>query len=207
MAFDHTLAGIAQATQQFSARGWTPAAAGNFSVKLGNQIWISESGVYKGQITPEQFMQVDTDGHALDTPQARSTQKPSAETELHCQLYQQYPEVKSVLHTHSVASTVLSMHLASMQALPLRGYEVLKAFAHISDHDSSLLVPIFDNSQTMADIAQAFSRWQLAHPRCCAYIIRGHGIYTWAESLDTAVRQIEALEFLLECELQRLQLT
>lgn len=201
MAFDHTLAGIAQATQQFALRGWTPAAAGNFSVKISNQIWISESGVYKGQITPEQFMQVDTNGQALST-----TQTPSAETELHCQLYQHYPQVKSVLHTHSVASTVLSMHLASMQALPLRGYEVLKAFAHISDHDSSLLVPIFDNSQTMADIAQAFRRWHLAHPTCCAYIIRGHGIYTWAESLDTAVRQIEALEFLLECELQRLQL-
>lgn len=200
MAFEQSIAGLAAATQYLANRGWTPAAAGNFSVRLNQQIWISESAVFKAHISGNDFIEVDTQG------QPKQARRPSAETELHCQLYQHSADIGCVLHTHSVASTVLSMSLAAMQCLPLRGYEVLKAFPHLTSHDDTLLLPIFENSQTMADIAQAFTSWHLAHPNCSAYIIRGHGIYTWATDVDTCVRQIEALEFLLECELQRLQL-
>ncbi|WP_119395415.1 methylthioribulose 1-phosphate dehydratase [Salinibius halmophilus] len=200
MAFEHSISGLTRATQYFASRGWTPAAAGNFSLRKEAEIWVSESGVYKAQISESDFIVVDEHGKAV------AQRTPSAETELHCQIYQLHRDVQCVLHTHSVASTVLSMALGAMESLPLRGYEVLKAFPHISSHEQSLLLPIFENSQTMADIAQAFANWRLAHPECCAYIIRGHGIYTWATDVDTCVRQIEALEFLLECELQRLQL-
>jgi len=34
-----------------------------------------------------------------------------------------------------------------------------------------------------------------------AYLIEGHGLYTWGATVDDAVRHIEALEFMLECEL------
>jgi methylthioribulose-1-phosphate dehydratase len=36
-----------------------------------------------------------------------------------------------------------------------------------------------------------------------AYLIRGHGIYTWAKDMATCFRQIEALEVLLAVELER----
>lgn len=39
-----------------------------------------------------------------------------------------------------------------------------------------------------------------------AYLIRGHGLYTWATDLSACYRQIEALETLLAIELDRRRL-
>ena len=41
-----------------------------------------------------------------------------------------------------------------------------------------------------------------AHPDCVGYLIRGHGLYTWGARMSDALRQIEAFEFLFECELK-----
>jgi methylthioribulose-1-phosphate dehydratase len=38
------------------------------------------------------------------------------------------------------------------------------------------------------------------------YYIRGHGIYVWAADMDAALSRLEAIEFLLECELHRRQI-
>jgi methylthioribulose-1-phosphate dehydratase len=38
------------------------------------------------------------------------------------------------------------------------------------------------------------------------YIIRGHGVYAWGPDVPTALARLEALEFLLACELERTRL-
>jgi methylthioribulose-1-phosphate dehydratase len=44
--------------------------------------------------------------------------------------------------------------------------------------------------------------WLEAYPDCVGYLIRGHGLYTWGARMSDALRQIEAFEFLFECELK-----
>lgn len=34
------------------------------------------------------------------------------------------------------------------------------------------------------------------------YLIRGHGVYVWAEDMPGALLRLEALEFMLACELE-----
>ena len=34
------------------------------------------------------------------------------------------------------------------------------------------------------------------------YLIEGHGIYTWGDTMDDARRHLDAFEFLLNCELE-----
>ncbi|MBP5090856.1 class II aldolase/adducin family protein, partial [Pseudomonas chlororaphis] len=41
-----------------------------------------------------------------------------------------------------------------------------------------------------------------AHADCVGYLIRGQGLYTWGARMSDAQRQIEAFEFLFECELK-----
>jgi methylthioribulose-1-phosphate dehydratase len=36
-----------------------------------------------------------------------------------------------------------------------------------------------------------------------AYVIRGHGVYAWGTSVEHAFWRLEALEFLLQCEVER----
>ena len=38
------------------------------------------------------------------------------------------------------------------------------------------------------------------------YLIRGHGLYTWGPRMEDALRQVEAFEFLFECELKVISL-
>jgi len=39
-----------------------------------------------------------------------------------------------------------------------------------------------------------------------AYLIEGHGLYSWGRSAAEVVRQIEALEVLMNCELELIKL-
>lgn len=186
---------LIEAGRRMDARGWVPATAGNLSVRLPDgPIAITRSGCHKGYLEPGNVMLVDEHGLPL-TPGAR----PSAETGLHCQIYRMFPGVGAVLHGHSIPATVLSLRPGD--AITLAGYELLKAFGGQATHDAALDVPVFDNDQDIPRLAAAIAPHL---PGCGAgYLIRGHGAYVWAVDMDTALARLEALEFLLACELER----
>lgn len=109
-----------------------------------------------------------------------------------------------MLHTHSPASTVLGMLATGQSALTLEGYELLKAFAGVATHEARLYFPVFANTQDIAALAaQVVARLDASASPCFGYLIRGHGTYVWGRDLAEARRQLEALEFLFDCELRR----
>jgi methylthioribulose-1-phosphate dehydratase len=186
---------IVGAGRRMDRRGWVPATAGNISVRLGpERIAITRSGTHKGYLNAADVMEVDLSGRAI-TPS-----KPSAETGLHCQLYRLSPAVGAVLHGHSVAATVLS--LAGGDRIAFTGYEVVKAFEGQTTHATTVELPIYDNDQDIARLAAAIEP-DLRRGLPLGYLIRGHGVYVWAETMHTALARLEGLEFLLACELER----
>ena len=178
-------------------RGWSPATSSNYSTRLSpSEALLTVSGKHKGQLGPDDVLATDLAGNSLEPGK-----KPSAETLLHTQLYSWRPEIGAVLHTHSVNATVLS-RLTPGDSIEFEDYELQKAFSGVSTHESSVLVPIFDNDQDIARLAAKVQPWLEAHPDCVGYLIRGHGLYTWGARMSDALRQIEAFEFLFECELK-----
>jgi methylthioribulose-1-phosphate dehydratase len=95
------------------------------------------------------------------------------------------------------------MELSQVDTLVLRGYELLKAFTGIVTHDTELRIPVFDNTQDMVHLSRQVEARMDRDGTGVAYLIRGHGLYTWAEDLNACMRHLEALEFLLDCEWQR----
>jgi methylthioribulose-1-phosphate dehydratase len=83
----------------------------------------------------------------------------------------------------------------------LHGWELQKAITGHTTHDSGLDIPVFPNSQDMRDIEARVDAWLDAGKPLHAYLIDGHGLYTWGRSMAEARRHLEALEFLLACEL------
>lgn len=188
---------IIQAGRFLYARGWSPATSSNYSARLSsNQVLLTVSGKHKGQLEPDDVLATDLAAQSLEP-----NKKPSAEALLHTQLYNWQPSIQAVLHTHSVNATVLS-RLEQATQIEFCDYELQKAFHGINSHQQPLLVPIFDNDQDMPRLAQQVQAWLDRHPDCQGYLIRGHGLYTWGASMQDALRQIEAFEFLLECELK-----
>ena len=185
---------LVEAGRLFHARGWVPATAGNFSVRLdARSLAVTVSGRHKGELATADFMRVDLQGQALD-----KAKRSSAETLLHCQLYRSGPAIGAVLHTHSPASTVLSR---AHDTIRLEGYELLKIFEGIETHETAVEVPVFDNDQDIARLSRVVEAHMGTGQAHHAYLIRGHGLYAWGATVDQARHRVEALEFLFECEL------
>ncbi len=187
---------IVKAGQRMDARGWVPATAGNLSVRLADgRIAITRSGFHKGFLSANALMLVDAAGAAIG-----SYHRPSAETGLHCGIYRRFADAAAALHGHSVPVTVLSRRAGDHIALS--GYELLKAFPGLPTHEASIQLPVFDNDQ---DIARLQSRvdvaWDATPAPLPGYLIRGHGVYVWGRDMPEALLRLEALEFMLDCEL------
>ncbi|MDH3326012.1 MAG: methylthioribulose 1-phosphate dehydratase [Gammaproteobacteria bacterium] len=182
------------AGEQLYSKGMVPATSGNFSARLpdGN-IAITVSGAHKGRLTLDDIMCIDHLGNSLDG------RKPSAETLLHTAIYQRYQSANVVLHPHSVNATVLSR--ISRDWLMLEDYEIVKAFSGIETHEHCLKVPVFDNDQDIARLSKKADETLATLDHAFGYLIRGHGFYTWGDSMNDVLRHVEAFEFLFECEL------
>lgn len=188
---------IRAAGRRLDQRGWVPATAGNISVRLGEgRVLITRSGFHKGFIPEDGVMAVGLDGVPED-----ATLRPSAETGLHCGIYRRFPAAGAVLHGHSVPVTVLS-RLAG-DAIALAGYELLKAFPGLPTHEAAVSLPVLDNDQDIARLqARVDACWDVGGARVPGYLLRGHGIYVWGRDMPEALLRLEALEFMLDCELQ-----
>ncbi len=177
------------------SKGWVPATSGNFSAKLSDgNIAITVSGRHKGHLHRDDIMLIDSQGHSLDG------KKPSAETLLHTMLYQRYPDVQAVLHPHSMNAT-LAAKLFSHEIV-LEDYELLKALTGIDTHQTRIVIPIFANDQNIPRLAAVAADYLDQQGDIHAYIIAGHGFYTWGSSVKEALRHLEALEFLFDCEIR-----
>lgn len=144
-------------------------------------------------------MLVDLQGRVLP---GFSAMKPSAETELHCHAYRLAKKnnlpVGSVLHTHSKYAVYSSRAHCKQGLVVFSGFEMQKIFEGVATHDSTIVLPVFANSQAMADIVAEFDAWLEKNPWPPGYLIEGHGIYAWGKTVQHARQKLEALEHLME---------
>lgn len=64
------------------------------------------------------------------------------------------------------------------------------------------MVPIFENDQNISRLAAIVEDYLDNNVGCYAYIIAGHGLYAWGNSVQETLRYLEALDFLFDCELR-----
>ncbi len=189
-------AAIVAVGRWLDSKGWAPATAGNYSMRLDDGSFaVTVSGKHKGRLTPDDVMRVDAAGVSLDG------RKPSAETALHLDLYARFPECGAVLHSHSPEAVGLSRALADADYFSLAGHEMLKVLPGIATHDIAVALPIVDNSQEMGDIARAVVSSLSAPAAIPAYLIRSHGLYGWGRDMAEAERVIEGIEWMIAAEL------
>ncbi len=182
-----------------AARGWVPATSGNFSVRLGDRMHITASGLDKGTLTPADLLESDLDGNVL-----AGGGKPSAETGLHVVLYRERPAARAILHVHTIWNTLLSARFAPRGYVPLEGYELLKGLSGVATHMHLERVPVIENTQDYAALATELEAALRNHPQAHGVLLNRHGLYTWGQSVAEARRHLEAIEFLFEVEERRL---
>jgi L-fuculose-phosphate aldolase len=86
--------------------------SGNISVRIGNQMLITPSGVDYARMTPEMIVSMPLDG----SDSAPGQLKPSSEWRFHHAILLGKPDVNAVVHAHPVNCTALAMNRMEIPA-------------------------------------------------------------------------------------------
>ncbi len=196
---------IIEAGAILSAKSMLPATSGNLSGrnKETNTIFISSSGKDKGKLTTEDFLELPLNANLAELEFIKH--KPSAETLLHTQLYNFSSNINSVLHVHANSSVIISKLFAASREIKLTNYELLKALDGVSTHKHIETIPIFANTQNIKLLAAEVEQYMQHNPNIHAYLIEGHGLYTWGQNTQTALRHVDALDTLFTCTIELLK--
>lgn len=185
---------IAITIRAYNSKGWSPATSTNYSFKTDDSsIYVSRSGVDKSIFSENDFITIDKTGTPIGED---SQQTPSAETLIHCVLYELFPETRVILHSHSVYPILLSQQVADFAEF--EGYELQKGFTGQTTHDATIQIPVFENTQNINEFSEFLrsNSEKLIHH---SFIMRKHGTYAWGKTLFEAKRHLETLDYLCQC--------
>jgi methylthioribulose-1-phosphate dehydratase len=192
---------LCRVVAELAAQGWCQGTGGNFSVTLEREpvrLLITRSGVHKRHLAPDDLMLVGPGGR----PVPGETAKPSAEAALHSRIVGM-TGAGSVLHVHSVPNTLLGEHHVERGGFTLRGYEMLKGLEGVTTHEAEVFVPVLRNSQDMDALSEEVGALLATRPGLRGFLLAGHGLYAWGDTLAQAHRHVEIFEFLFQCAAQR----
>ena len=164
-------------------RGMVAANDGNISVKLSDKEFLcTPTGVSKGFMTPEYICKVDRDGNVI---QANGNFKPSSEIKMHMRVYQQRPDVKSVVHAHPIYATSFAI-----AGIPLTQPIMPEAVIALG------CVPIAEyGTPSTMEIPDAVEKYLQYYD---AVLLANHGALAYSDSLLAAYHKMESLEFYAE---------
>jgi len=81
-------------------KGWVAANDGNISVRLGDRILCTCTGVSKGMMTPADIIVCDLAGNRINGARERTS-----EIAMHITIYQMRPDVCAIVHAHPPVAT------------------------------------------------------------------------------------------------------
>lgn len=153
--------------------------AGNISVRDGDGMLITPSGISADALTADSMVAMSLDGAA-----ARDALKPSSEWPFHAAAYRARPDIAAVVHAHPPYATALA---CARRDIPAFHYTVALSGA--------ASIPCADYATFGSDdLADAVVSALGDDGRAC--LMANHGMLTAAASLDDALSLAREVEFL-----------
>lgn len=161
-------------------KGLSPGFSGNASVRDGETVLVTPSGVSLDNVNIENIVRVDFDGNKLE-----GDLKPTSEVFMHLKTYKNRADVGAIIHCHAPKSSAFAVSGVSLSA-PFLAENIV----HFGD------IPFVDyfmpSSKELADgVSNALKT-------CDVALMRNHGVIAVADNLQNAFYKIDTIEY--SCE-------
>lgn len=148
---------------------------------------IKPSGVEYEDLTPEDMVVVDLDGHVVE-----GRLKPSSDTMTHLELYKAFPNVKGIVHTHSPWASAFAQAGAGIPALGTTHADYFYGEIPCTRLMNESEVQQDYERNTGKVIRETFQ--SLDADQIPAVLVNEHGPFTWGTSPEKAVYHAVVLE-------------
>jgi len=153
--------------------GLNDSHSGNASVRNDDTIWVTPTGCCADTLQVDDLVACHIDGAVGDGA--------SLDAPLHIQVYQQNSQAVCVLHSHGPHSVALTMDGQCFVPPDFEGQYYFPKVPVLNIEYGDYV------SEAPAQVAKALSQHKIA-------IVRGHGVYTQAESCNLAYKWTCSLE-------------
>ena len=177
---------VVAAAKSFSSAGLTVATWGNISLRVGDSVYITPSGMDYATLLPEDITEVLLSGGRVLSGERR----PSTETALHLAVYAARDDVNAIVHTHAAESTAFAVTGRTVPVITDEAAQVLRGAVRTAEY-------ALPGTRELAERCV-----EALGAEAMACLLRSHGAVCLGESLKAALVCARVLE--QTCEIYRL---
>ena len=187
---EHTLREeLVSASRKINSIGLNQGTSGNLSNRIKGGLLITPSSMPYEEMQSDDLVAIDLSGNHL----IQTQRQPSSEWQLHAEILKQRPEIKTIVHCHSIHATALSCHEKSIPS-----FHYMTAVAGGNDIRCAPYATF--GTKKLSEVAVAALKNRLA----C--LLAHHGQITLGLNLKTAIQIALEVETLAHIYLQACQL-
>ena len=164
-------------------------------------IVIKPSGVNYQELSPEKMVVVDLNGKVVE-----GELKPSSDTPTHCVLYNRFPAIRGIVHTHSQWAVTFAQAGLDIPAAGTTHADTFYGPIPVTRPMTKEEVVTEYEKQTGNVIVETFETRQINPEDVPGVLVNDHGPFTWGESAMMAVHNAVVLEEVAKMTYHTLQL-
>ena len=164
---------------------------GNASIKIENSMLIKASGSNLSKLTGEDIAKV-----SLKISKEKLCPRPSSDTPTHRVLYNEFPEIGAIVHTHSPYATSWAQSGLPIPCLGTTHADYWSGEIPITRSLTDKEINGEYESETGKVIIEKIKELNVDPLDCPGILVANHGSFTWGKTVEDAVKHAELLEYI-----------